>query len=171
VSLPAFTYGPFSVSDATAKINVKPHAQGTVTTFAIQASDLKVQQTSLGPVKMSLSLEPRGISVKVDSSDPRFGSLHWDGFIDTNGAAAGGYVFTGQAILLDMNPDFNQINFNNATIKAGGVTLQNFASFINFGNFTIKDSVNGVAVTEAQYAAVSDDIIYNYCHQTDHRFA
>ena len=79
--------------------------------------------------------------------------------IDTNGAAAGGYVHTGQSLLLDMNPDFNLINFNNATIKSGGVTLQNFASFINFANFTIKDVVNGVAVTDAQYAAVSEALI------------
>ena len=79
--------------------------------------------------------------------------------IDTNGAAAGGYVFTGQAVLLDMNPDFSLINFNNAAIKAGGVTMQNIASFINFANFTIKDVVNGVAVTDAQYAAVSEALM------------
>ena len=79
--------------------------------------------------------------------------------IDTNGAAAGGYVYTGQAVLLDMNPDFSLINFNNAAIKAGGVTQANFASFINFANFTIKDTVNGVAVTDAQYAAVSEALM------------
>ena len=79
--------------------------------------------------------------------------------IDTNGAAAGGYVFTGQALLLDMNPDFSLIDFNNAAIKAGGVTQANFASFINFANFTIKDVVNGVAVTDAQYAAVSEALM------------
>jgi outer membrane protein insertion porin family len=86
VTLPSFTYGPFSVHDASATITVKPSGEDTITTFAVQAADLKVQGTSLGPVKLNLTLEPRGISVKVDSTDPRYGTLHWEGFIDTLGA-------------------------------------------------------------------------------------
>ena len=83
VTLPSFTYGPFSVHEASATISVKPSGQDTVTTFSVQAADLKVQGTSLGPVKINLALEPRGISVKVDSSDARYGSLRWEGFIET----------------------------------------------------------------------------------------
>ena len=86
VTLPSFTYGPFSVHGASANIAVRPSANDTVTTFVVQASDLTVQGTSLGPVKINLALEPRGISVKVDSTDSRYGSLRWDGFIDTLGA-------------------------------------------------------------------------------------
>ena len=86
VKLPSFTYGPFSVHEASATIAVRPSGKDTVTTFAVQAADLKVQGTSLGPVKMNLALEPRGISVKVDSNDPRYGTLRWEGFIDTLGA-------------------------------------------------------------------------------------
>ena len=76
--------------------------------------------------------------------------------IDTNGAAAGGYVFTGQALLLDMNPDFGLITWGNPTIVAGGITGANFTSFINFSNFSIRTIVAGVPVTDAQYAAISE---------------
>lgn len=86
VKLPSFTYGPFSAHDASANIAVRPSGKETVTTFVIQAADLKVQGISLGPVKVNLVLEPRGISVKVDSNDPRYGTLRWEGFIDTFGA-------------------------------------------------------------------------------------
>jgi len=86
VTLPSFTYGPFSVHDASASISVKPSGEDTVTTFVVQTADLKVQGTSLGPVKINLTLEPRGISVKVDSTDPRYGALRWEGFIDTRSA-------------------------------------------------------------------------------------
>ncbi|MEY4670118.1 MAG: hypothetical protein RL518_2817 [Pseudomonadota bacterium] len=85
VTLPSFTYGPFSVHDASANISIKPSGEDTTTTFIVQAADLKVQGTSLGPVKINLALEPQGISVKVDSTDSRYGSLRWDGFIDTTG--------------------------------------------------------------------------------------
>ena len=34
--------------------------------------------------------------------------------IDTNGAAVGGYVYTGEALLLDINPNFGLIDFGNA---------------------------------------------------------
>lgn len=86
VTLPSFTYGPFSVHDASATIAVRPSGKDTITTFVVQAADLKVQGTSLGPVKINLALEPRGISVKVDSTDSRYGTLRWEGFIDTVGA-------------------------------------------------------------------------------------
>lgn len=84
-SLPTFSYGPFTVIDATAKIQVKPRAAATSTSFIINSADLKVQETSLGPVRINLAIEASGISVKVDSTDPRFGSLRWDGTIDTSG--------------------------------------------------------------------------------------
>jgi outer membrane protein insertion porin family len=82
-SLSSFSYGPFTVSDASAKILVKPSGGDTTTSFVITASDLKVQQTSLGPVKINLAIEPTGIFVRVDSTDSRFGSLLWEGTIDT----------------------------------------------------------------------------------------
>jgi outer membrane protein insertion porin family len=83
VALPSFTYGPFSVHEASANITVKPSGRDTITTFVVQAADLKVQGTSLGPVKLNLALEPKGIIVKVDSTDSRYGSFRWEGFIDT----------------------------------------------------------------------------------------
>ncbi|MCS3744356.1 peroxidase family protein [Rhizobium sp. BK661] len=79
--------------------------------------------------------------------------------IDTNGATLGGYVFTGQALLLDMNPNLAAINYGNATIVAGGITAANLMSFIDFSNFSIRNSVGGVAVTAAQYAAVSEALM------------
>lgn len=79
--------------------------------------------------------------------------------IDTNGAAAGGYVYTGQAVLLDMNPDFALVNWSNPIIAAGGITAGNWMSFVNFANFTIKDTVGGVPVTAAQYAAVGEALM------------
>ncbi|WP_172599275.1 peroxidase family protein [Rhizobium leguminosarum] len=79
--------------------------------------------------------------------------------IDTNGATVGGYVFTGQALLLDMNPNISAINFGNATIVAGGITAANLMSFIDFSNFSIRNSVAGVPVTDQQYAAVSEALM------------
>lgn len=93
--------------------------------------------------------------------------------IDTNGTAAGGYVYTGQPLLLDMNPNFNLVQWGNATITAGGISLANFRRFIDFSNFSIRTSVrdldaggnpvldgNGnpvmVPVTDLQYAAISE---------------
>ena len=99
-TLPSFTYGPFTVNDASAKIQVKPNSKGTTTSFAINASNLKVQETSLGPVRMNIAIEPARISVKVDSTDSRFGSLRWEGTIDTSG--------------------------NEPTLKEGRLSLDNF---------------------------------------------
>ncbi len=83
VSLPSFSYGPFSVHDASATISVRPKGDDTTTAFVVQAADLRVQGTSLGPTKINLVLEPHGISVRVESTDPRYGSLRWEGVIDT----------------------------------------------------------------------------------------
>jgi Ca2+-binding RTX toxin-like protein len=79
--------------------------------------------------------------------------------IDTNGATVGGFVFTGQALLLDMNPNLAVVDYNNSTIVAGGVTAANLMSFIDFSNFTIRNSVGGVPVTAAQFAAVSEALM------------
>ena len=177
VTLPTFTYGPFSVSDASAKINVKPHAQGTVTTFVIQASDLKVQQTSLGPVKMNLSLEPRGIAVKVDSSDPRFGALHWEGFIDTHGVEPvlkdGKLVLEKYRYPQSSPPDPSRISplELTATLPVSGpldlgrligegpttATIPDFATGLSFsGKTTLKDGILVVNLpTSAQKASAN----------------
>ncbi|TPK85674.1 hypothetical protein FJ936_09035 [Mesorhizobium sp. B2-4-13] len=80
--------------------------------------------------------------------------------IDTNGNAAGGFVYTGEALLLDINPDFTLINFSNSTIQAGG--FDNFgqmAPFIDFSNFSIRNDVGGTPVTEAQYAAIGEALM------------
>ena len=75
--------------------------------------------------------------------------------IDTNGGAAGGYVYTGQALLLDMNPDFALMTFT-AAMAAIGITPASIGGYIDFSNFSIRSTVGGVAVTAAQYAAVGE---------------
>lgn len=84
VSLPSFTYGPFAITEAKGHIDVKPSSQGTITSFLVNAGDLKVQGTSLGPCKLNITISPRSVSVQADSTDPRLGSLHWEGTIDTD---------------------------------------------------------------------------------------
>ncbi|MBU2359638.1 MAG: hypothetical protein KKB02_12020, partial [Alphaproteobacteria bacterium] len=73
--------------------------------------------------------------------------------IDTNGAAAGGYVYTGEAILLDINPDFTRIVFTPA-MAAAGVTMATLPGLVDFSNFTIR-----TGLSSATYNAVSDALL------------
>ncbi|MEA2817888.1 MAG: hypothetical protein QOI93_5770 [Rhodospirillaceae bacterium] len=79
--------------------------------------------------------------------------------IDTNGASAGGYVYTGQAILLDMNPNFGLIDWAKVTAISSDVTAATLANFIDFSNFSIKNEVSGNPVTAQQYAAVGEALM------------
>jgi len=86
ISLPSFSYGPFSVWNATGKIGIKTTPRGTTTSFAVVAADLQVQGTSLGPAKLAIGLSPNSIDVEADTTDSRFGSFHWEGTITTEGS-------------------------------------------------------------------------------------
>jgi outer membrane protein insertion porin family len=88
VSIPTFTYGPFTIKNAKARISVKQGPAGTTTDFDITTEDLQLQGFSLGPNKISIQLDPKSVDVVADSTNPRQGALHWKGLIDISGSEA-----------------------------------------------------------------------------------
>ncbi len=84
IALPQFSYGPFSIANGKARLSIKPSGNDTITEIQVDAGDLIVQGTSLGPSKLSLTIKPDTVDVVADSNDPRLGSFHWDGSILLN---------------------------------------------------------------------------------------
>ncbi len=88
VSIPTFTYGPFTIQNAKARISVKQGSTGTTTAFDITSDDLQLQGFSLGPHKISIRLDPTAVDVTADSTNSRQGALHWKGTVDISGPEA-----------------------------------------------------------------------------------
>ncbi len=86
VKIPTFSYGPFTVQNAAARINVKQTPNGTTTSFDITTEDLQMQGFSLGPTAIKMQLDPTSIDVVADSTNPLQGALHWKGSIDLSGS-------------------------------------------------------------------------------------
>ena len=86
VELPEFTYGPFVLTKASAKAEIEPEGEDTVTKLSVRAQDLALQGTSLGPMALAITIKGNAVSVAADSSAPRQGSLKWRGTIDVSGA-------------------------------------------------------------------------------------
>ncbi len=76
--------------------------------------------------------------------------------VDSNGNAAGGYTYTGEALLLDINPNFGLVNWTKVSGIDNSITQSNFASFIDFSNFSIKNNIN---VTATQYDALGEALM------------
>jgi outer membrane protein insertion porin family len=87
VTVPSFTYGPFTVKNARAAVSVIPMGDDMQTKIAIDCSALHVEQTNLGPALIDLDLGPSELKTKVVSKDPRMGSFSWEGDIDISLAA------------------------------------------------------------------------------------
>lgn len=77
-----FSYGPFSIHNAKARISIRESSEGISTTFAVEAGDLKLQGVSLGPSNIDVRLDPRTVDIATRTTNPIQGSLTWDGSID-----------------------------------------------------------------------------------------
>lgn len=82
VSLPDFSYGPFSIRNSTATITISEESEGIHTKISIQAADLLTQGLSLGPGSIQIQLSPTQVTMDVRTTDPRQGTLTWVGDID-----------------------------------------------------------------------------------------
>ncbi len=82
VTVPSFTYGPFTVKNARASVSVTPVGEDIQTKIAIDCAALHVEQTNLGPAFIDLELNASDLKTKVISKEPRMGSFSWEGEID-----------------------------------------------------------------------------------------
>ena len=82
LSVPSFSYGPLSLTDATAHLEVTPEGEDSLTQFSVKTKDLALQGTSLGPASLKIALHPTKVDINVESTDPKQGRLTWQGSID-----------------------------------------------------------------------------------------
>lgn len=83
VTLPQLAIGPFSAQSARGSVAISPHGADTVATVTLDTTDLRLQEQSLGPAQLSVTVAPGTVTVVAHSTDPRVGSLQWAGTIDT----------------------------------------------------------------------------------------
>lgn len=86
VELPEFNFGPFDLTKASARVEISPEGDETVTKLAVRAQDLLLQGTSLGPSTLSITIKGDSLDVAADISNSRQGSLKWRGAIDMSGS-------------------------------------------------------------------------------------
>jgi outer membrane protein insertion porin family len=86
VDLSSFTFGPFTLSKAAAKIDVEPSGDSSVTKINVSTKDLALEGTSFGPAVLSLTLKDDTVDIDARTTDSQQGSLSWKGSIDIEGA-------------------------------------------------------------------------------------
>jgi outer membrane protein insertion porin family len=85
VTVPSFSYGPFTTTNSNAQIAVRQGPAGVITDIEIATEDLSSQGVSLGPATIKVHLTPDDVEITADSRNPLQGSLSWRGMIDLKG--------------------------------------------------------------------------------------
>jgi outer membrane protein assembly factor BamA len=85
VTVPAFSYGPFSTTNSNAQIRVKQGPSGILTEIDLVTENLSSQGVSLGPSLIKVNLSPTDVEIRADSRNPLQGTLSWRGTIDLQG--------------------------------------------------------------------------------------
>jgi outer membrane protein insertion porin family len=85
VTVPSFSYGPFSTTNSNAQIRVKEGREGIVTDIDLVTENLSSQGVSLGPSTIKVHLTPNDVEIRADSRNPLQGTLSWRGMIDLKG--------------------------------------------------------------------------------------
>jgi outer membrane protein insertion porin family len=83
LALPQLAIGPFSAQGARGSVTISPRGADTIATITLDTTDLRLEEQSLGPAQLGVTVTPGAVTVVAHSTDPRVGSLQWAGTIDT----------------------------------------------------------------------------------------
>ncbi len=172
VSVPSFTYGPFTIKDARASISVIPHGDDIETKVTIDCRGLEVERTNLGPASIDIDLGASALKTRATSKEPRIGSFNWEGEIDLGTPQPelrkGTLILDSFRLPLTEPVDPNKLSpvaitttltlsgpLELSSLRAEGPTLVAFPSLPNgmplSGRTILKDGVLQVSLPDSEY--------------------